>query len=212
MGKVILVPTSHIAEESLGKVREIVDKERPDCIAVELDVNRYIALKDKKASSMELLKAVGPLTFLLFLVLKKLQEHLGGQVGILPGSEMLAAVEIGRRRNVQVAFIDMDIRTTLKNINAVGAGEKLKLLWFLLKGMFSGEKVEIDLNKIPSDKLIEEAMGVFREEFPGLYRALITERNRYMAAVLKRLSGRFEKVVAVIGAGHYRGIGRLLED
>lgn len=211
MGKVVIVPTSHIAEESLRKVKDVVEKEKPDCIAVELDINRYAALKSGQASSWDTLRTAGLLTFLLFFVLKKIQEHLGGQVGILPGSEMLEAVEIGRKEGIQVAFIDMNIGLTLRNINTAGRGEKLKLLWFVVKGLFAGEKVEIDLRKVPSDKLIDEAMGVFRKEFPGLYRALITERDKHMAAVLGKLSERFDKILAVIGAGHCKGVKKLLD-
>lgn len=44
------------------------------------------------------------------------------------------------------------------------------------------------------------------DSFPTIKRTLVTERDEYMAHVLKRLSGSATKVVAVVGAGHMPGI------
>jgi len=40
---IILIPTSHIAEESIQKIKEVIEKTKPDCVAIELDEKRYIA-------------------------------------------------------------------------------------------------------------------------------------------------------------------------
>ena len=49
MAKITIVPTSHIASQSIRMIQKAVEKENPDCIAVELDENRLRALKGGEA-------------------------------------------------------------------------------------------------------------------------------------------------------------------
>ena len=44
----ILVGTAHISQESVDLVREVIEKERPDCVCVELDERRYEALSQEQ--------------------------------------------------------------------------------------------------------------------------------------------------------------------
>ena len=219
MGRIILVPTSHIAEESIRNVRETVDKEKPQCIAVEMDLNRFFAMREGNASSWEAVKSLGISTFLVYFLMKKLQEWLGKKVGILPGSEMLEAVKIGESQALTIAFIDRDIRITFARLKEVSRREKFKLIWFILKGVsvgFVASKIKkqktIDLRKVPPKEIIKEALTVIKKEFPSLYKILIRERDIYMAEKLKQLSGKFETIVAVVGAGHYDALQKLLKN
>jgi len=217
MAEIVLVPTSHIARQSLENVRMVIEKEKPDCVAVELDLNRYLAIKEGEASVLETLKALGFFTFLLYWILKRLQSWLGKKLGILPGSEMIHAVEVARKTNARIAFIDRDIRVTLLRIKNISWKEKAKLILFLFKGLTidyillktkRGER--IDLSKVPPKELINQAMFLMKKEFPQLYRILVEERNLYMAVNLRHLSKQFKKIVAVTGAGHTDGLKKLL--
>jgi len=40
----IIVGTAHISRESADLVREVIERERPDCVCIELDTQRYAAL------------------------------------------------------------------------------------------------------------------------------------------------------------------------
>ncbi len=218
MPEIIFVPTSHVARESLENVRNIVSKEKPDCIALELDVNRYHALKaeeSERAGTIGMIKAFGLFTFLIFWVMKKLQNYFGGKTGILPGSEMLRGVEIAEEMGIPYAFIDQPIEETFMGIKEVPFSEKLGLIWMLIKAVFGvfcpfGKKVEIDLNRLPTKKLIEHAMRQFRKELPNFYKVLVEDRNRHMASNLKILGKEFQKIVCVVGAGHEDGMRALL--
>jgi pheromone shutdown-related protein TraB len=219
MRKIILVPTSHVAKQSLKKVKEVIEKEKPDCVAVELDMNRYSAMKEQeKTSSLEALKTLGFMTFLLYWVLKKLQSWLGKKLGILPGSEMIQAVDVARKAGIKVALIDRDMRITLMRVKSISWKEKTKLLLFLFKGLtidyfllkIRKDGKAIDLNKVPPKELIEQAMEVMKKEFPQLYKVLVKERDEFMASRLKDMSSKFEKIVAVTGAGHTEGLQKLL--
>lgn len=207
MSKIIFVKTSHIAIESVNNVRNIIEKEKPDCVAVELDYNRYLSLNKKTESNFEIIKSLGFATFLIYFLFKKLQEWLGKKVNILPGSEMLEAIKVAKRKQITVAFIDQDIRTTFSHIQQISLKGKLRLFWFLFKGLFlnflTKKKEIIDLNKVPEEKLIKTAIKIFKTELFELYSVLISERNKFMTKKLVELSEKFEKIVAVIGAGHF---------
>lgn len=217
MPKIILIPTSHIASQSVKKVKEVIEKEKPDCVAVELDMNRLMSFKQKQASTLETIKALGPATFLIFWTMKKLQTWLGNKVGILPGSEMLTAVKIAQQNKIKVALIDQNIAVTFTNIQKIPFKEKAKLMWFFIRGVTIGlvlskiKKDKIDLSKLPQKDLIEEAMLMIKTEFPHLFKALVTDRDRYMVKNLKNISKHFEKIVVVIGAGHYKGMKKMLK-
>lgn len=218
MVKIVLVPTSHIARESLERVRAAVEKENPDCIAVELDHNRYQSmLMEQSISSLQMLKKLGLSTWLVYVLFRKIQRSLGKRVNIFPGTEMMGAIKIASKQHIKVAFIDQDIRVTFMNIKDVGTWEKLRLVWFVLKGLTIGwlyQKIKgkslLDLNKVPPEKLINQAMAYLKKNFPNIYRALVSDRDAYMVNNIKALSRDFKKIVAVIGAGHKKGMEKLL--
>jgi len=212
---IILVPTSHVAEESIIKIKEVIEKVKPDCVCVELDENRYQALKSKQSSSF---KSLGPSTWVIFTLLKKLQEKVGEIVNVMPGSDMLTAVEFSKEKNIPVYFIDQPIQTTLYNFQKLSFSEKLKLIKYALLASFSiytgmgKNKQKIDLTKVPEEELIDEVMAEFQKSFPRLYKILVEDRNIYMANQLKELSKTYKNIVAVVGAGHKKGIRELLAD
>ncbi|MFH1445636.1 MAG: TraB domain-containing protein [Nanoarchaeota archaeon] len=218
MKRVIFVPTSHIAEQSLIAVQHAIEKENPDCVAVELDKNRYYTLKSQfKSSNMEALKTLGVITFFIYFFMKSIQSWLGAKVGIFPGTEMISAVDESVKRKIPVVFIDQDVRATFFKIKNIPKKEKLKLLWFLIKvpviiplSKFFKSSKKIDLRKVPSKEIISEAMQLFEDEFPVFYKILVTDRNIYMANNVKKLLERFDSIVVVIGAGHYVGMKEIL--
>ncbi len=213
---IYIVGTSHVAGESVSKVKKAIAEKKPGCVAVELDMNRYAALKsrDKGKGKIEL----PILQKAIFLVLRHVQEQLSKETNILPGEEMLAACECAIEVGAKVAFIDQDINVTLRRLmRKLGFFGQLKLLLYMVVGIL-GIPVrglvmpkDIDLNKVPSDEFIEYAMGELRKHFPVVYEVLVVERNRVMASRLKKLGDEFEDVVAVMGAGHVKGVGKLLE-
>ena len=73
-----------------------------------------------------------------------------------------------------------------------------------------GKKETIDLNKLPPEEIIDAAIGFLKKELPGLYDVLIEKRNEVMARNLKKLQEKFDNIVCVIGAGHEKGMKKLL--
>lgn len=212
MSRITLVATSHIAEESLRKIEETIRKEQPDCVTVELDVARFLGMT--RGGGRPSVREFGVAGVLLFSLMRGIQNWLGKKVGILPGTDMLKAVELARNNGIPVFFIDRDIRATFLRIKSIGWKEKVRLLFLLVKGIALGPFLkgeEIDLRKVPEERLLQEVMTYFKEEFPTIYRILITERDAYMAHHLFHLSQKYKKIVAVIGAGHKEGLMKLLK-
>ena len=210
-----IIGTSHIARESIEKVKEAIKEKKPECIAVELDANRYYAMLYKQRGEVKL-----PFLQKTILVLmQKLQENLSKQTNIFPGQEMMSAVEFATMNGVRVAFIDQDINYTVSRLmKKLGFFGKIKLIFYLIPA-FMGIPVkgvsmlaDFDLNKVPDEKLIERALVELKREFPAIYEVLIDERNRYMARNIKKLQENFKTVVVVVGAGHVNGITRLLKE
>lgn len=210
---IYLIGTSHIAGESLLKVKETIIEKNPDCVAVELDMNRYMALITKEKGKVKL----PLLQRLIFSALRYMQNQLSKETNILPGQEMLLATETATQVNAKVAFIDQDINITLRRLmKALGIFGQIKLLSYMVIG-FVGIPIkglslmkDIDLNKVPEDDFIEYAMGELKKQFPQMYEVLVEERNRVMADNLMKLGQNFESIVAVMGAGHVKGVGKLL--
>src|SRR3989344_2349401 len=216
-GNLTIIGTSHIAEESVRKVKETILDEKPDVVAVELDHARLHAILsgDKPRMNLAMLRLMGITGFVFFLIGGFLQRKLGKLIGAVPGQEMKTAVEVARENSIRVALIDQPINITMRSISAIRAREKLKLITDMFLGIagLDRESAQIDLTKTPPGSFVEMAMKKISKRYPGLYKALVSDRNEHMARVLSRIM-KIEpqsRIVAVVGAGHEKEIVRILK-
>jgi len=206
MAKVVVVGTSHVSPQSMRQAQETIRKMRPDCVAVELCPERYQALIDRRRGEEK-----PSIREPLFYVFYALQNHLGKKTGTMPGSEMLAAIESAREVGSRIVLIDMDIGTISGKIGSLGRWEKAKLLGTVLYGAtFGGLGKKVDLSKVPPERMIDEAMTYLKKSHKKFYKILVEDRNDYMVAWIRRLSKDYKKIVVVVGAGHKKGIERML--
>jgi pheromone shutdown-related protein TraB len=208
--EIIVVGTAHISEESIAEVRRTIEAERPDVVAVELDPGRYQALtnpEQQSASITDILSSGKLYQFLVHWLLAYVQNKLGAEVGVKPGSEMLSAIDTARSVGASVALVDRDINITIARFWAkMRLIEKLKMLIALL-GIGTSDE-EIDLKEITSDDTISQLVTELRQFSPNAAQVLVDERDAYLAGNLLKLRG---KIVAVVGAGHKEGINYYLE-
>ena len=98
--RIVLVGTAHVSQESVELVERVIDRERPDTVCVELDQRRFEALSQKRRweslDLREVLRKRQLATLLLNLFLASYQKRLGGKLGVVPGSELLAAIEVAQ--------------------------------------------------------------------------------------------------------------------
>jgi len=141
--------------------------------------------------------------------LSYLQRRIGDDLGVKPGSEMLAAIETAEEIGAKVALIDRDISVTLKRaLNKMTFFEKAKLVYGILASFFSKEEID-DVESIKDGDTLNEVMEYFKKMSPKAYDVLVTERDAYMAHMLQDINE--ENVVVVVGAGHKRGISEYMD-
>lgn len=212
----MLIGTAHISRESTELVRQVIERERPDRVCVELDRQRYEALSQQRRWEALDLKQVirnKQLTTLLAnIVLASYQKRLGGALGILPGAELLAAARAAEELGVPVELCDRDVRVTLRRAwRALSLWKKSMLLATLISSLFERPEIsEEELRKLRDQDVLSELMAELGRVMPALKTALIDERDAFLAEKMRRAPG--SKLVAVVGAGHVAGIRQALLD
>ncbi len=214
-GKIIIVGTAHVSDKSIALVNEVIEKEKPDIVAVELDKGRYKALKGeeevREIDVKEMLSGGKFYYFLLQWLLAYVQKKIGADTGVKPGSEMLSAIEKAGNIGARVALIDRDIQLTLGRFwNKMSFFEKLKLFFSLIGATLGFGEKEIDMDTITEEDVVTQLVAELRKMAPSAASVLIDERDAFMARNLLDLS-KDGKVVAVVGAGHREGIQRYLD-
>ena len=215
---IILVGTAHISKDSVKEVKEVIEKYKPDVVAVELCKRRYEAITKKdqweNTPITSLLKSNNAYLMLAQTFLSSIQRRLGKEYGVEPGSEMIAAMDEAKKHNLRVALVDRDISITLKRAwRRMGIREKFRLTWEFMKailGYDEGELEELDLKELMDQDVITAMMKEFGEIAPSVATVLIHERDEYIAKKILDES-KNGKVVAVVGAGHVNGIKKYLE-
>ncbi len=215
MAEIRLVGTAHVSQKSVEEVRSAIEEFQPDIVGVELDQGRYVSLTqetDEEPPVTEILKGGNFGRLLVQWVLAYIQQRIGAETGVKPGAEMLAAIDEAKAHQTPVALIDRDIRITLARFwGKMGIWEKIKLLGALVYSLVSVEKQEIDVDELMDQDVVSAAMEEFRKFSPHGARALIDERDAYLAHQILMLGGRYDRVLAVVGAGHIRGVQRYLD-
>ena len=203
-----LVGTAHISRSSADLVREQIADFEPDIVAVELDVDRLQALENPQAFDEETLGSAikaGKAPLLLFQSLLATQQRkMGLETGEKPGVDLLTAVEEAKKNNLSLSLIDRDVKITLRRVwSKMGFFQKIKVLNALLA---PEEDEEIDVDAIAEDSdLISEMMDELRKMVPAAGEVLIDERDEYLASRIRNEASK-GKVLAVMGAGHLKGV------
>jgi len=215
-GRIILVGTAHVSDKSVKEVNEVIEREKPDIVAVELCKGRYNSLKGKEevkeVNVKDLLSGNKFYHFLMHWLLAYVQKKFGKEQGVKPGAEMLSAIEKAEKTNARIALIDRDIQITLARFwNKMSFFEKLKLFGSLIGATFGSGTEYIDMDRITDEDVISQMVSELRKIAPTAASVLLDERNAIMAKNLLELS-REGKVVAVVGAGHREGIQKYLDD
>lgn len=208
MANVIVVGTSHVSQDSVDKVRNTIRTLKPNLVCIELDEKRYLTLKSGKKLSFTQAMKHGSIFLYIFSVL---QDHIGRKAGNKPGSDMLSAAMFAKEKGIPVALVDKDIVDISRDIKKIPRKEKLKLISALIAGVIIPQK-GFDIKKVPSDKIIHEAMKEINKISPAFYKALVVDRNYYMTHMIELAikDKKAKKTLVVVGAGHKKEIAQLL--
>jgi len=225
LGNILLVGTGHVLEKSVKEVEAVIEREKPDIVAVELDEGRYNALKGemKELSPKEMLSAGNPFLILTHWLLAYVQRKMGAELGIEPGADMLAAINKAEELGCKIALIDRPIQITMQRFwKKMRFWEKLKMLFSIIFSIASigrtgtleeggkgenekgnkkiltgimGTNKEIELDRLTDDDVVTQLMKELREFSPGAATALLDERDAYIARSLLGLQSQTFKSV-----------------
>lgn len=210
---IILVGTGHVLEKSVKEVEEVIEREKPDVVAVELCEGRYRALKGDVGSFSikEVLNGSNPFLVLTHWLLAYVQRKMGEEFGIEPGADMMAAIRKAEEKGCEIALIDRPIQITMQRFwKKMRFLEKIKMIFSiifaiasiggmgkdeegkekdkkkLMIGGISADK-DIELDRITDDDVVTQLMKELRAFSPGAATALLDERDAYIAGSLLEL-------------------------
>ncbi len=218
--KLTLLGTAHVSRASADQVRAYLGSGDYDAVAVELCPSRHNAIVNPESlAKMDLFQVIrsgkAPMV-MANLALGAYQQRLADQFGIEPGAEMRAAVEIARQRGLPVLLIDREIGITLKRIyHSVPWWRRFGVLGGLVASLVSREEVTAEeVERLKEGDMLETAFAEFAAERQELFVPLIQERDEYMSARLQEEigTGTYRNVLAVIGAGHLKGMSERLRN
>jgi pheromone shutdown-related protein TraB len=208
--KIFLVGTAHVSEESARLVADVIDREKPDTVCVELCASRYQSIRQKDQwQNMDIVKVIREKkSFLLLsnLLLASLQKRIAKKLNIRPGQEMIQAIESAEAVGAAIHLADRDIRITLSRTwRLMRLRDKIKLLAQLIFSIGQVDDISAeDVEKMKQEDVLETILADVGKSLPIVKAILIDERDRYLAHKIRHAPG--EKIVAVVGAGHVPGI------
>jgi len=217
MAEIKIVGTAHVSQQSVDEVRIAIADFRPDVVAIELDPARFAGLKKqaRDPSVKDVLEVRNFNSLLVQWLLAYLQRKIGIDVGVEPGAEMKIAIEEAEQRGIPLALVDRDIRLTLLRFwSSLGITEKVKMFWALIISIAEIDNgQEIDIESLKEQNVIDVVMEEFRKFSPNGARALIDERDAFIAhqLILLKVQRPEGRILAVVGAGHRQGISHYLD-
>lgn len=228
---IVLVGTSHIAQESEKKIDKAFERFFPTICCVELDSGRLKGLLSRKKSSLFSLSTmmrVGFAGYVFAVFASLIQSTLGKHINMQPGTDMLHAYKKAQENNIPLHVIDQPIHITLKRLSQAFSIREFCLLLkdsvFGISQKKSGLTTEefvhlkkvgkIDLKKVPEQNLIDVVVKFMKHRYPRFYTVLLHERNIYMCQNLKNLQARHPEaiIVAVVGAAHKKDMLEILKN
>jgi len=214
--KIFLIGTAHISQSSVDEVNTVINQVNPDTVCIELCSSRYQAMLAKDQwKNMDIFKVIREgKSFLLFanLIMTAFQKRLGSRLGVKPGAEMFEAANVAEKLNSELVLADRDVKITLQRTwRGMPFWGKMKVLGQLLASLFIREEIsKEEIEKLKESDALSEAVKMLAEQSPEMKRILIDERDQYMAEKIRQSMGKL--IVAVVGAGHVKGLTAELEN
>ena len=214
--KIFLIGTAHISQSSVDEVKTVINQVQPDTVCIELCSSRYQAMLAKDQwKNMDIFKVIREgKSFLLFanLIMTAFQKRLGSKLGVKPGAEMFEAANVAEKLNSELVLADRDVKITLQRTwRGMPFWGKMKVLGQLLASLFIREEIsKEEIEKLKESDALSEAVKMLAEQSPEMKRILIDERDQYMAEKIRQSMGKL--IVAVVGAGHVKGLTAELEN
>ena len=214
-----LLGTAHVSRTSVEAVKEEIKDNEWDAVAVELCASRFRSFDDPNAlQHLDLYQVIktgkAPMVTAM-LAMGAFQQRIAEQFGIEPGAEMRAAIEGAKENHIELELIDREVGTTLRRIYSnVPWWRRFYLFSGLIASVVVNEDIEEEeIEKLKEGDILETTFAQFSESASEIYEPLIDERDLFMAANLQQAAAEGnKKILAVVGAGHLKGLSNYLRE
>lgn len=131
--ELILIGTAHVSRQSAEEVKEVIERERPDSVCIELDEQRYQSVMEnnkwRETDIFKLIKEKKATLLLMNLAISSFQNRLAKQFDIKPGAEMIQGIESAKETGAELVLADRNIQITFSRIwSNLGFTGKAQLL------------------------------------------------------------------------------------
>jgi len=222
--KITIIGTAHISKKNKQQVKEIIEKETPDVVAIELDPQRFHSIINpnrKETKFKEIFRTSKPGLFITYYFLSKYQRKIAEKYNISPGDEMLQAINSAKKINAKILLADRDAQLTIqKLLKTLNFWDKIKLFtsgFSIRKDVgkdFSVDTILEEVEKKEESKKINKIMDSLMNKNKKLKKILIDERNEFIAYNIQQAvkDPEVTSIVVVIGAGHVPGVIENLDN
>ena len=210
--QIILVATAHVLKQSAELIKKMIHEERPDSVCVELDEERYQSILNPKAwentDIIQVIKSKKVGFLLANLILGSYQKRIAKDLDTVAGQEMLEGINSAKETGAQLVLADRSIQTTFTRIwRKLNIWDKAKLLFDLLVSEDDDKSLSNDdVSELLKTDVLASVTAQVREKFPKIADILISERDQYLAHMIKEAPGK--TVVAVLGGAHVPGVAQ----
>ena len=218
--EVVLLGTAHVSQKSVEDVENAIKKEKPNVVAVELCQTRYNAIQDpERWRNLDIVKVIRDRKLYLLMssmILSAFQKKIGDHTEVKPGQEMLTALELAKEKKISLKLVDRDVQITLKRAWQTGGYfTKTMLISELLTSLiFTPPTSSEEIEKMKQEDILDTIFKEFPVRYEKIKDVIITERDQYIAQKIKdavRKMAKNERLVAIIGAGHLKGVQKHLK-
>ncbi len=214
--QILLIGTAHVSRHSAQLVEDTILEQNPDTVCVELCATRLASLQDadrwRNMDIVKVIKQKKALMLFMNLLLASFQKKIADKFDIKPGQEMINAIESAKKTDALIVPADREIQITLSRVwRGMGFWEKTKLMMSIVFSFGESDGIqEEDIERMKQEDILQTLLADVKEAHPIIERALIDERDQYLAQSIRSAPG--EKIVAVVGAAHVPGIKRYMAD
>lgn len=221
--EVFLIGTAHYSPRSSEDVRKVMQTVKPSAVILELCPERASVLtldentlieQNKKLSFSQMRGVIaerGLVYGLIYISINKLNADLTKGLGLAVGGEFRAGYSESKKLgNCSVYLGDRSLRITLSRLIAsLSLWQKIK---FINQAVGSLDLTQEDVEKFKEKDMLSVLLTEMAEQFPGLKRVVLDERDVYLAHFIYQHAQNYEtslgppRVVAIVGIGHIPGI------
>ncbi|MDK4459385.1 TraB domain-containing protein [Enterococcus faecalis] len=115
-----LVGTSHISENSVKLVKEVIERVQPDTVSIELDKKRYEKYTNSNqwgnTDIIKIIKEKKLVVLISNIVYSAYQKKLANTKGTTQAGELIQAIKSAKEIGANIQLIDRDIQVTFKRM------------------------------------------------------------------------------------------------